>query len=136
VKRDLEPGRPENAEETNVSEQVIAVGDGVVCGECCKIGYEEQVEEQFNAVGFVALREDERVVICTDQWRLDPWCAVVQPLQMLLRVAVGCQCKCRSLGAEWLRTHLAVKRQSRTQFLCTANATNLVTVKTETHCVA
>jgi len=63
VKRNLEPGRPQNTEETNVSKQIIAVGNRVVCGESCEVGYEEQIEEQFNAVGFMSLREDEGIVI-------------------------------------------------------------------------
>jgi hypothetical protein len=88
VKRNLEPCRPQNAEEADVAEQVVAVGDGVVCGECCEVGYEEEIEEQFHAVGFVALRKDERVVICADKRRFNPWCGLMQTLQMLLFVAV------------------------------------------------
>jgi acetyl-CoA carboxylase beta subunit len=60
----------------------------VVCGKCGEVGYEEEIEEQFNAIGFMALRKDERVVICTDKRRFDPWCGLVQTLEMLLFVAI------------------------------------------------
>jgi hypothetical protein len=68
VQRDLEPRRPENAKEANVSEQVVAVGNGVVRGEGCEVGDEEEIEEELDAVGLVALRKDERVVVGADEW--------------------------------------------------------------------
>jgi hypothetical protein len=89
VKRDLEPCRPKDTKEANIAKEVVAVGDGVVCGEGCKIGYEEEIEEQFNTVGFMALREDKGIVIGTHEWRLDPWCGVMEALQMLLLVTIG-----------------------------------------------
>lgn len=61
----------------------------MVSCESCKIGYEEEIEEQFNAVGFGSLREDERVVICAYKRRFDPWCGLVKTLEMPLLVAIG-----------------------------------------------
>jgi hypothetical protein len=67
VKCNLEPRRPQDAEKSNITEQVVAVGDGMVRSEGRKIGHEEEIEEELNAVGFVALREDEGIVIGADQ---------------------------------------------------------------------
>jgi hypothetical protein len=80
VKRDLEPTRPQDTEEANIAEEVVAVGDGVVCGEGCEISYEEEIEEQFDTVGFMALREYEGIMICTHERGLDPWCGMVEAL--------------------------------------------------------
>lgn len=85
----------------------------MVCGESRKVGYEEEIEEQFNAVGFVSLREDEGVVICAYQWGFDPWCGLMQTLEMLLFVAVG-ELVTRGFGSGRsvrleLRTHRAGK---------------------------
>jgi hypothetical protein len=63
VECDLEPGRPENTEEADVSEEIVGVGDGVVCGESCEVGYEEEVEEELDRVGFVTLRKDEVLMV-------------------------------------------------------------------------
>jgi hypothetical protein len=60
----------------------------VVCGKRCEIGYEEEVEEQFNAVGFMALGENERVMIRTHEWGFNPWCGLMKTFEMLLFVAV------------------------------------------------
>jgi hypothetical protein len=60
----------------------------VVCGESCEVGYEEEIKEQFNAVGFVPLREDELIVICAYKRRFNPWSRLMQTLEMLLFVAV------------------------------------------------
>jgi hypothetical protein len=63
VECNLKPGRPENTKEANVSEEVIGVGDGVVCCECCEIGYEEEVEKELDRIGLVALGEDEMLMV-------------------------------------------------------------------------
>ena len=61
----------------------------MVCRKSCEIGYEEEIEEQFNAVGFGSLREDERVVICAYKRGFNPWCGLVKTLEMLLFIATG-----------------------------------------------
>ncbi len=72
MKRDLEPCGPQNAEETNVAEKVVYIGNRVISRESCQIGYEEQVKEQFNAICFVALGEDEMTCIGSNKWRFNP----------------------------------------------------------------
>lgn len=67
MKCDLEPGRPQDAEETNVCKQVIDVRNRVIGGECCQVGYEEQIEEELDRVGFMALREDKVLLVGTRQ---------------------------------------------------------------------
>lgn len=89
MQRDLEPCRPQDTKEANISEQVITIRDRVVRGKCREVGDEEQVEEEFDAVCFVALREDEGIVVCADEGRFDPGCGVVQALEVLFFVAVG-----------------------------------------------
>jgi len=59
----------------------------MVCCESREIGYEEEIEEEFNAVGFGSLREDEGVVVCAYKRRFDPWRGLVKTLEMLLLVA-------------------------------------------------
>ena len=73
MKRHLEPTRPDNAEESHIREQVGCVGDGVVRCECSEIGRKEQVEEELDGIGFVALGEDKIRLIGSRQWGLDYW---------------------------------------------------------------
>lgn len=58
VKGDLKPGGPENTKEAHVSQQVVDVGDGMIGSKCGEVGNEEEVEEEFYAVGFVSLGKD------------------------------------------------------------------------------
>jgi hypothetical protein len=110
VQCNLEPRRPQDTEEADVAEQVVAVGDGMVCGEGREIGHEEEIKEELDAVGFVTLREDEGIVIGADQRGLDPRCGLVQPPQVLLLVAVRLSA-CMSMARPKLdsRTHLSAQ---------------------------
>ena len=71
MKRDLEPGGPENTEEANIAEKIVHVGNGVVSSEGGQIGYEEQIKEQLQTVCFMALGEDEIVWISSSKRRFN-----------------------------------------------------------------
>lgn len=88
----MEPGRPQYEEESTVGDQVIRIGYGVVGGECCEIGNEEQIEEELDSVRFVALGEDEMIVVGTCKRILDPGHSLVQALEVLFLVTVGLTC--------------------------------------------
>lgn len=64
----LEPGRPQYTKEADVCKQVINVRDRVVGGECCEVGHKEKIEEEFDRIGFVSLREDKVLLIGASQW--------------------------------------------------------------------
>jgi hypothetical protein len=77
MKRDLKPARPENTKEAHVREQICRIGHGVVRRKCREIGYEEEVEEQFNGIRFVSLGENELFMVGTLQRGLDEWRGLV-----------------------------------------------------------
>lgn len=109
MKRNLEPARPKNPKEANVTQQVVPIGNRVISCEGCKIGDEEQVEEQLYAVCFVPLGEDEIIMIGTDQGRFNQWSRFMQPFEMLLCVAVSLLA---ALSITWTgdqqHTHLSI----------------------------
>jgi hypothetical protein len=63
MKRDLKPGGPQDTKETDVCEQVVVIRDRMIGCECCEVGNEEEIKEQFDGVGFVSLRENEVLLI-------------------------------------------------------------------------
>lgn len=87
VQGNLEPARPQDAEEANVGDQVRLVGDGVVGCECGEVGDEEEVEEELGRVGFVALRENERGVVGAEEGGFDPGGGFVQAAEVFFFVA-------------------------------------------------
>jgi hypothetical protein len=84
----------------------------VVRGKCREVGDEKEVEEELDAVCFVALREDERVVVCADEGGFDPGGGVVQALEVLFFVAAAWMLARKEVvGWDWDlgRTHRAGK---------------------------
>jgi hypothetical protein len=112
VECDLEPCRPENAKEANVSQQVVAVGDGVVCGKGSEVGDEEEIEEELDAVGFVALGEDEGALIGADERGFDPRRSLMQTLQVLLLVAVRMLVYMLIVRPKLVRVHISLRNVS------------------------
>lgn len=134
MKCDLEPGAPKDGEEADVAEKVVDIGDGVIRSEGGKIGNEEQIEEEFDAVGFVTLREDKTVTVGTDKGRLDQWCGLVKTREMLLCVAAS-MLVAISISLTGLRhTRRAVSWSVRSP-ASGSGVTYLVAVESETHVV-
>ena len=60
----------------------------MVAGERCKIGYEEQIEEKLDGVGFMSLVKYKFCLVGTDAWILYPRDNVVFSLSLTLQIPV------------------------------------------------
>ena len=62
--------------------------------ECCEVGNEEEIEEQFDRVSFMSLRKDKVLLIGAFQRGLDDGCGLMQPFEMLLSITTRSQYEC------------------------------------------